>query len=98
MLARLHGKTRPLASVVIGNKDNPPAGTHIHLTGMGAQRGFLIQPPQFARPLIDRKGADGSAFFTSKVPNFVDGIKITPAGCESEKRRVNYSLRGGNML
>src|SRR5437870_3377438 len=94
----LHRENRHIASGVIRYQNEPAAGIHVHITGVSTQRWFLIQQAQFARPLIDRKGADGAAFLILEVLDFVDGVQITPAGCKSEKRWVNNALRGGYML
>src|SRR6266852_7641528 len=94
----LDRENRHVASGVIRYQNIPALSIHIHITRVGAQRCLLIQQPQFASPLIDSKGANGSARCTRKIADFVDCVQITPAGCESEKRRVNYAFRGGDML
>src|SRR6266851_3551320 len=78
-------ENRHVASGVIRYQNKPAAGIHIHITGVGAQRCSLIQQPQFASPLIDSKGADGSALCTRKISDFVDRVQITPVVRESEK-------------
>src|SRR5438552_8672007 len=87
-----------VASGVIRYQYKSAVGRHIHITGIGAQRRFLIPQPQFTRLLIHSKGADGSAFSTLELLDFVDRIQIAPAGCESEKRRINHIPRGSDML
>src|SRR5207237_7221159 len=94
----LNRENRYVASGVIRYQNKPALSIHVNVTGVGAQRWFLIQQPQFARPLIDSKGADGSAFLTREFLDLVDRIQIAPAGCESKKRRVNDASRGGDML
>ena len=91
-------KNRNVAASVIRDQNKPAASIHIHITRIRAQRWFLIQQPQFARLLIDSKGADGSAFSARKLLDFVDGVQITPVECESEKRRINYAPRGAEAL
>ena len=94
----LNRQNRHVAASVIRDQNKPAASIHIHITRIGAQRWFLIQQPQLASPLIDSKGTDRTAFSTREFLDFVDGVQVTPVGCDSEKRRVNYALRGGDML
>src|SRR6266850_7847715 len=94
----LNREDRHVASGVIRYQNKLASSIHIYITGVGARRCLLVQQPQFASSLIDSKRAHGSALCTRKISNFVDRVQITPAGCESEKRRVNYAPGGADML
>src|SRR5258705_5211271 len=68
---RLHRENGYVASRVIRNQSKSACTIHMNVTGVGAQRWLLIQQAEVACPLIDRKGADGSAFSASKVVSFI---------------------------
>src|SRR6266568_5143209 len=78
-----NGENRKIASRVIRDQDKFAGGIHIYITRICTQRCLLIQQPQPSGLLIDGKGADGAAFSTGEVVDFVDRIQITPVGCKS---------------
>src|SRR5882724_2448307 len=70
----IYRKNSNVAAHIIGYQNKSTGLVHDHVTRRATQRWLLIQQPQFTRPLINGKGAEGATFFTRKLFDFVDRV------------------------
>src|SRR5882724_4760604 len=91
----IYRKDGNVAPHIISYQNKSTGLVHDHVTRRASQRWLLIQQPQLTCPLINGKGAEGAAFFTRKLFDFIDRIEVAAAGCKGKIGRVFYTLSGG---